>query len=167
LLRRLWFRVSQAELSGKAFCIHAPDQLDRDVHISIGSAGDHGRREVVTLHYSQRISAPAESNPQMGLGAKSHFVGVNANEQHHVGLAIPRSTEREARAVGSGRVGSHGGTIAIRRVGYTWTNPRADTAVVRQNRRASIAIAVDALRRRHEWNDEHARCPAQECSVLF
>jgi len=160
-------RVSQAELSGKAFCIHAPDQLDRDVDIPIGSAGDHRRRKVVALYDSQRVTTPAKSNSKMRLGTKSHFVGVNANEQHHVSLAIPRSTECEPRAVGSGGVGSHGGTIAIRRVRYPGTNPRAHATVVRQNRRARIAIAVDALRCRHEWNDEHARCPAQECSVLF
>jgi hypothetical protein len=85
--------VPDADRIGETLPIQPPDQLDRDVHISISSPGDDGRREIVSLHNAQSVSAPAEPNSHVGLFGKTHFVGVNTDEQMDGRISCPRTAD--------------------------------------------------------------------------
>src|SRR5437868_14889622 len=88
-------RRPDADPIRQALGVDAPDQLDGDVHVSIGSAGDHRRRQVVALHHSKRVAALAKSKAEMWLRTDFDLIGVDANQQHDIGCPPFRTAASE------------------------------------------------------------------------
>jgi hypothetical protein len=97
-------RVADSELVGEAFGIETADKLHGDVDISIGSARDDRRGQVVALNDSQSVAAPAQSDANVGLLRESNFVSVDSDEQNHIALTFSRTAKSEQRRISpSGR----------------------------------------------------------------
>jgi hypothetical protein len=95
----LWI-VADSQNVGETLAIEAANQLDGDVHISIGSSRDDRRWQIFALDYSKRIAAPAKSNADIGLRGEAHLVGVNPDAEDDVSRPIARSADSEGRRVG-------------------------------------------------------------------
>lgn len=87
---------------GKTLGVDASDYLERDVDVLICSARYDRRWEIVPLHHSQSVTAPAKSHTKVWLSGKADFVGVDSDEQHDVSRATLRTADAEACAVWSG-----------------------------------------------------------------
>jgi hypothetical protein len=92
-------RTADSEFVGEAFGVEPADELHGDVDVSICSAGNNRRGQVVALNDSQSVAAPAKSDANMGLGRKSNRVGVNSDEQNHIARPFLCATDSERRNI--------------------------------------------------------------------
>ena len=100
--RRIRSRViSDAEYVRQTLSVDSTHQLHGDVHVSIGSAGHDRRRQIVPLHDSHRVAAPAKPDADVGLFRETNFVGVYSNQQNDVRRSVARSPDRERSGVRS------------------------------------------------------------------
>jgi hypothetical protein len=94
-LPRPLLRGTDANSIGQTFGVDAANQFDSDVDISIGSAGNYRRRKIVPLYHAQRVAAPTKANAQMRLRSKPHLVGMDSDEQQHIGRTGFRASNSE------------------------------------------------------------------------
>jgi hypothetical protein len=124
--------VADAEYVGETLAIESPNQLNGYVHIPICSSRNDGRGQIVALHHAQRVTAPAESDANIGLLREAHFIRVNPNAQNYVSRAIAPSTDAEC-----GRVGSEAGRRVTSAYGIGRSSGQSHTrGAVREDERA-------------------------------
>src|SRR5205085_1203620 len=116
---------------------------------------------------SDSVAAPAKSNSDMWLGSKANLVGVDSNEQQHIGGTRFGAANAEGRGVAP----SPRGCIArpTRGVGGSWTEMRTHAGVVREYRgtgRGSRIVHRD-LRFRDGRPCDYAQERVPERSVRF